>query len=154
MLGGSLASLFADGWGCVPKQMLFGLGLFSADEWGQSFPKWPPLEEHMLIIPEICLQCPSPTMSHSHSLFSQEIPQELQSGLTQIPLESLLCPETQRTCLSQKESTSPSLMELLSTSPVGSQCQILWRLLLPMPDSQEWEPDIGLRTLTPMGEPL
>ena len=25
----------------------FDLGLLSADRWGQIFPKWPPLEEHM-----------------------------------------------------------------------------------------------------------
>ena len=27
-------------------------------------------------------------------------------------------------------------------------------ILLPMPDPQAWDPDVGLRTLTPMGEPL
>ena len=37
----------------IPPGLLFGLGFLSADEWGQVFPKWPPLEEHMLmIIPE------------------------------------------------------------------------------------------------------
>ena len=30
--------------------LLFGLGLLSADGCGQMFPKWPPLEEHMLMI--------------------------------------------------------------------------------------------------------
>ena len=46
---------------------------------------------------EFCLQCPSPTTSHSHPLFSQEILQELQSNPTQIPMESLLCPGIQCT---------------------------------------------------------
>ena len=38
----------------IPPGLLFvGLGLLSPDEWGQIFPEWPPLEEHMLmIIPE------------------------------------------------------------------------------------------------------
>ena len=34
---GSLGSLFADGWGCVPTCLLFGLGLLSPDGWGQIF---------------------------------------------------------------------------------------------------------------------
>ena len=46
---------------------------------------------------DLCLQCPLPTMSHIHPLFSQEILWEVQSGLTQIPLESLLYPRTQCT---------------------------------------------------------
>ena len=37
-------------------------------------------------------------MWHSHPLFSQEIFQELQSGLTQIPMEPLLYPGTHCTC--------------------------------------------------------
>ena len=36
-----------------PPGLLFCLGLLNPDEWGQIFPKWPPLEEHtLLIIPE------------------------------------------------------------------------------------------------------
>ena len=31
---------------------------------------------------------------------------------------------------------------------------MLWGLLLPMPDPQVWELDVGLRTLTPVGESL
>ena len=33
----------------IPPGLLFGLGLLSADEWGQIFPKWPPLEEYTLV---------------------------------------------------------------------------------------------------------
>ena len=29
----------------IPSQLLFGLGLLSADGWAQIFPKWPPLED-------------------------------------------------------------------------------------------------------------
>jgi len=33
----------------ISPGLLFGLGLLSADGWGQIFPKWPSLEEHMLM---------------------------------------------------------------------------------------------------------
>ena len=146
----------------IPPGLLFSLMLLSADGWGQFFPKWPPPEKHMLLnIPETiyCLQYPSPTMSHSKPLFSQEILQELQSGLTQIPMESLLCHWTQciwkPVCIFQEwVSISPSHMELLSTSPTGLQCQMLWGLFLLMLDPQAWGPDVEFRTLTPVGESL
>ena len=51
-------------------------------------------------------------------------------------------------------SVSPSPMELLHTSPAGPQGQVLCGLLLPMPDPQAWEPNMGLRTLPPLGESL
>ena len=53
-------------------------------------------------------------------------------------------------------SVSFSPVELLQSGPVGPvglQSQILWLLLL-MLDPQAGEPIIGLRTLTPVGEPL
>jgi len=31
----------------ISPGFVFDLGLLSADRWGQIFPKWPPLEEHM-----------------------------------------------------------------------------------------------------------
>ena len=37
----------------ISPGLLFGLGLFTADGWGQIFPKWPPPEKHTLMnIPE------------------------------------------------------------------------------------------------------
>ena len=54
-------------------------------------------------------------------------------------------------CPSGVESVSLSPVELLCTSPVGLQCQMLWGFLLPGPDPQAWEFDVGLRTLTPVG---
>ena len=57
--------------------------------------------------------------------------------------------------LSRMESLFPPVqMEFLHTSPSGPQHQMLWRLLLPMPEPQVWGPDVRLRTLTPVGEPL
>ena len=93
-------------------------------------------------------------------LFSQEVLQELQSGPTQIPMETLLLPwdpvPVQSLCVPFKNgvSVSPSLVELLHTSPTGLQCQMLWGLFLPVPDPQAWVLDVGLRTLTPIGESL
>ena len=51
-------------------------------------------------------------------------------------------------------SVSPSPVELLCTSPTGLQCQMLRGLFLPVPDPQAWGLDVGLRTLTPVGESL
>ena len=39
ILGRSLGSLFADGWGMNPLRLLFGLGLLSPDVLGQIFSK-------------------------------------------------------------------------------------------------------------------
>ena len=47
-----------------------------------------------------------------------------------------------------------SPVELLRSSPAGLQSQMLWGLLLRMPDPQAGEPDGELRTLTPVGELL
>ena len=74
---------------------------------------------------ELCLQCPSPTMNHSHPLFSQEILQELQSGPTQIPMEPAFAlfrdSAYESLCLPFKSGVSvfPNAMELLHTSPTG-----------------------------------
>ena len=95
--GGSLGSLFTDGGAVVPPGLLFVLGLLSTDGWGQIFPKMSTCRERHTdeYSQELCFQCPSPTTSHSHTLFSQEVLQELQSGLIQSPMESLLCSGTQ-----------------------------------------------------------
>ena len=90
--GGSLGSLFADGAGAVFPPS-------SPDQMGPDFSEMATsrgvhTDDYAR---DLCLQCPSPQMSYSHSLFSQVILQEPQAGLTQIPMESLLCPGTQCT---------------------------------------------------------
>ena len=40
----------------------------------------------------------------------------------------------------------------LRTSPTGLQCQMLQGLFLPVPDPYRWKFDVGLRTLTPVGD--
>ena len=74
-------------------------------------------------------------------------------------MESLLCAGTSACeilCASSKSGVfvSPSPVELLHSSPTGLQSQMLWGFLLLMPDPQDGEPNMGLRTLTPVGEPL
>ena len=85
--GGSLGRLLADRWCCVPTQFIVCPG--ASHPWwvGPDFSKM--AHDYYQ---DLCFQCPSPSMSHSHPLFSQEILQELQSGLTQFPMVSLLCP--------------------------------------------------------------
>ena len=98
---------------------------------------------------------PFPPTSHSHTRFSQETLQEPQAGLTQILVESLLCPGTQCTrnpvCTFQEWSLC---VPQSSGAPTDPQPQMLGGLLPPVPDPQAWAPDKGLRTLTPVGEPL
>ena len=82
----------------IPPGLLFGLGLLSADGWGHIFSKWPPLEKGMLLnIPKSFAFNVLFSQQATFPLFSQDVPQELQSGLTQIPMETLLCPATQCT---------------------------------------------------------
>ena len=100
-----------------------------------------------------------PHNNHIHPFFSQDVLQELQSGLTQIPMETFLCPgpntcETLCVPFNNGVSISPSPVELLHTSHTGLQCQILQGLFLPVPDPHALEFDVGLITLTPVGESL
>ena len=82
----------------IPPGLLFALGLLSTDGWGQISPKWPPPEKGTLMnIPRALLPMSFPHNKPHSPLFSQEVLQELQSGLTQIPMETLLCPGTQCT---------------------------------------------------------
>ena len=100
-----------------------------------------------------------PPQQATFTPFPLEVFQELQSCLTQIPMETLLClgPSARESlCVPFKNgvSVSPSPMEVLQTSPAALQCQMLRGLFHPMPDPQVWGLDVGLRTLTPVGESL
>ena len=92
----SLGSLFDDGQGCDPTWIVVWPGAFQHSWVGSDFPKMATSRETYTdkYSQELCFQCPSPTTSHIHPLFSQEVLQEMQSGLTQIPVETLLCPGT------------------------------------------------------------
>ena len=47
---GLQAACLLMGGAVFPHCLLFGLGLLNPDGWGQIFPKWPPLEEIMMVI--------------------------------------------------------------------------------------------------------
>lgn len=51
-------------------------------------------------------------------------------------------------------SVSPSPMELLHSSPTSLQSQMLSGLFFLMPDPKTGEPNLGLRSLTPVSKPL
>ena len=140
--------------GALSPPSLFGLGLLSPYRWSQIFPKRPPLGEFLLmVIPKTFASNVLPPQGTAITpLLSQKILQELHAGLTQMALgprahDSLCAP------FKRGFSISPSPVELLHTSPAGPRCQILQGLLLKMPDPQVREPDMGLRTLTPVSEP-
>ena len=97
---GSLGGLLLMGGAGIPPGLLFHLGLLSADGWSQIFPKWPPLEEYTLLnIPESFVSNVLPPQWATLTLcFPRRSFQELQSRLTQIPMETLLYPGTQCTC--------------------------------------------------------
>ena len=84
--GVSFNSLFTDGWGCDPTWIIVWSG--ASQPWwvGPDFSKMVTCKGTHTddYSRDLCLQCPFPTTTHSHPLFSQEILQELQSGLIQI----------------------------------------------------------------------
>ena len=89
--GGLSAACLLMGGAVIPPGLLFGLGLLNMDGWGQIFPKWPPPEKGTLMnIPRRFVSSVLPSQQATFILFSQKINEELQSGLTQIPMEPLL----------------------------------------------------------------
>ena len=135
----------------IPFGLLFGLGLLSANWWGQIFPKWPPLEEYPLtIIPETfasnvlspqwatVIPCLPRRFSKNYSQVQHRFLWSLCFALGPSAYESLCVP------FKSGGSVSPSPMELLHTSSTGLQCQMLWGLFLLMSDPQTWGPDVSL----------
>ena len=97
-LGVLSAACLLMGGAVIPPGLLFGLGLLRADGWGRIFSKWlPPEKGTLLNIPKSFASSVLPSQKAKFTLFSQDVLQELQSGLTQIPMETLLCPGTQCT---------------------------------------------------------
>ena len=95
----------------------------------------------------------------SPSVFPGDPPEQApHAHLTQMPVESLLCPGTQGTgkpeCAFQEwRLCFPQSPGAPVHEPCWLSVPMLQGLLLPMPDPQGWEPDMGLRPLTPGGEP-
>ena len=157
--GGPLGSLFTDGWALVLPGLLFGLGLLSPDGWDQIVPKWPPLEEHTLmnspetfasnVLPRwqatVTPSFPRRSSKNCHQVWPR-FPRSLCFSLGPSAHESLWEP------FRNGVSIPPSPVEFLHTSPTGFQGWMLWELSLPIPNPQAWELDVGLGTLTPVGE--
>ena len=101
----------------------------------------------------LCLQCPSPTRSHSHPLLSQEIiPRTAgrsdphSSGTSALAWDPVHMKVV--VCLSRVESLFPQASGAPAHKPGWSSAPVLWGLLLPMPHPQAWERD---RLRTPCG---
>ena len=125
----------------IPPGLLFGMGLLSADGWGQIFPKWPPPEKGTLM--NIPKSFASNALPPQQATFMPFFPKR--STRTSVrfdpdsyedfalpwdPVYVKVC-----MCLSRMGSPfSPSAVELLCTSPTGLQCQMLQGLFLPVPD--------------------
>ena len=134
----SLGILFAHRRGCVPPGLLFCLGLFSTDEWGQIFPKWPRTGEFTLMIfPKNFASNVLLTMSNSHPVLPEDPPRTTgrsdpdSYGVSALPREPIHMKACGVFHFKSGVSIFPSLMELLCISPAGPQCQMLQGLLLP-----------------------
>ena len=98
----------------------------------------------------------APTVSHGQPVSPGEPsrpPSRSGSGFCGV---AALGPNTRKTLyvLSKSRVCFPQSCGAPALEPHWPQSQMLWELLLLMPDPQVEEPDLGLRTLTPVGEPL
>ena len=159
--GEFLGSLFTDGRGYDPTWIIVWPGASQCWWVGPDFThlatfRGTHIDEYSL---ELCLQCPSLIIIHSHPLYSHEILQELQSGLTQIPKEPLLCPRTQ--CTWKFVWTFQDWGLYFPQSLGGPVHKRHWPsmpdalgVLSPSPYPHTWGFDVELRTLTPIDESL
>ena len=142
----------------IPPGLLFGLGLLSADGWGQIFPKWPPPEKGTLMnIPE---------SFSSNVLLSQQatFPPVFLGGPPRIavrfdpdsygdfalpwdPMHVKFCVHLLR----MWSPFPPIPCRSCAQAPLAFNARCS-RGFLPVPDPQTWDFDVGLRTLTPVGE--
>ena len=82
----------------IPLGLLFALGLLRADGWGQIFQNGHLQRKALLLnTPESFASNGLPPQQATFIPVFPEVLQKLQSGLTQIPMETLLCPGTQCT---------------------------------------------------------
>ena len=157
--GWSLGSLFTDEWGWNPTWIVVWPG-FSVLMGGARFSQNGHLQRnaHWWIFPSTLLPMSFPHKSHS-PLLSQRSSNNHSQVWPRFPWRPCLAlgpSACKNLCVPSKNgvSASPSPRELLHTSRTGLQWQILLGLFLPVPDPHTWGFDVGLRTLTPVGESL
>ena len=151
--------------GCdpTPPGLLFGLGLLNADWWGQIFPQWPPPEKGILM--NISKTFASNVLPPQQGTFTPVFPEGPPRTAVRFDPDSYgdfalpWDPVHVKVFVHLLRMGSPFPPVPWSTwdkctSPTGLHCQMLWGLFLPVPDSHRWDFDVGLRTLTPVGESL
>ena len=115
----------------IPPGLLSGLGLLTANVWGQIFSKLPPPEKHVLMkIPESFAFNVLPSQQATFTPVLPGCPPRTaarfdpdSNGDFALPWD----PVHVKVCVPFKNgvSISPSSVELLHTSPTGLQCQML-----------------------------
>ena len=142
----------------IPSGLLFGLGILSTDGLGQIFPELSPPEKHML-------------MSIPKSFASNILPLQRATVTPYFPRRSLKkCSQVQPrflwslrlalrlsacVCLSRMGSPFSLVLWISCTqAPLAFNARFSMGLFLPKPDPQVWGFDMGLRTLTSVGESL
>ena len=158
----------ADGWGCIPALLVVWPQVsqhwsLQAVGWGQVLvSKWwsPGQLTPLRTTQNLHHHCPCP---HSEPQLPPTTPEGSPrpsgwSGPGSYEVNALsLGPGAHETlCAPFKNdiSVSPIPVEFLRSSPTGLQSQMLWGLLLTMPEPPTGEPDMGLKMLTPVEEPL
>ena len=160
----AVGRLSAGGWACIPPCWLFGQRgpntgscrlLGGIKSWHQNGSLQESLRRR-LFTEASTISVLAPSESYSRPPPSQETHQDTQVGLVQAPTESLTCPESQHLwhLMCTRQQWSHRFSQVLRSSPAGLQSQMLWGLLLSVPDPQAGKPDVGFRTLTPGGETL
>ena len=135
--------------------MLWGFSVLT-DGCGQIFPKWPPPEKGTLLnIPESFVSNVLPSQKATFTPVFPGCPPRTvvwfdPDSYGDFALSS--AHESLRAPFKNGVSISRSPVELMCTSPTGLQCQMLQVLFLTVPDPHIWEFDVGIRTLTPVGE--
>ena len=152
-----------------PPCWLFGLrcpstGVCKLWGWGQVLRKWwPPGGLMPMSTSQICCHqclcpCNEPQLPTASTGDPPLLAQSSRPGPVSYEVSAFsLGPgahETLCACSKSRVSVSPSPVEFQWSSPAGLQSQILWDLLLPLPDPQAGEPDVGLSTFAPVGELL
>ena len=149
--------LCSPSWLFDPRHPSTGASRLLVSSWCQNGNLWgSPCQS---VLPGASATCVlAPIVSQSQPHLHRRTFQCLWVGLAQSCVESLLCAGSlcmSYLCASARVgSVSLSPVELLYSSPAVLQNQMLWRLLLPIPDPQTGESDVELRTLTPLGDPL